>query len=134
VRRFQHDVAREVDWVLDVMDTGHGAGGLGAAVHDGGVELADAIGVEHGALAGVEERGVLHDVDGGRDGLQRRTATLEHRVAGVECLREAGAILGLALGSHGAAGDDAGSAVNDQAVGPGGVLGVDGQSGEEQQD
>ena len=41
------------------------------AIHDGGVEFVLAVGGEDGALAGVEERIVFEDLDGGLDGVER---------------------------------------------------------------
>ena len=105
-----------------MVNAGHGTGGLGAAVHDRGVELAEAVGVEDGAFAGVEERRVLHHVDGGRDRIQRRAAFFQDNVTGVQRLGQPGAIVSLARRTQGGSLNHSGTAVNDKAVGAIGSL------------
>ena len=70
---------------------GHGAGATGGAVHDGGVELGLAAGVEHGATSGVVARAVLERHHRGLGGVQRAAAAVEHRPAGVHRRGEVGA-------------------------------------------
>jgi hypothetical protein len=113
VRRLLHHQTRELDGIFDVMELRHRAGAPGGAVHDGGIELADAVVVEYRALAGVELRIVLHGAHRRPHRIQRRAAALEHRVAGIESRPESGAERGLALGCHVGTLDDARAAVDD---------------------
>ena len=122
-----HDVAGEVDRILDVVDAGNGARRQRTTVHDGGVQFADAVGVHDGALAGVEQRGILHDVDRRGDGLEGGAPFLQHGVTRVEGRGEFGPILRLECGRHLVADDHPGAAVDDEAV----FRGRDGVGGED---
>jgi hypothetical protein len=77
-----HDEPSEADRVFDGAYARDGAGGSLTAVHDGGVELVLALGVHHGALAGVEARVVLHDADDGLDHVEPLVAGGERGAAG----------------------------------------------------
>ena len=74
VRRLFHHGAGGGDRVAGGGQPGHGAGGQVRPVHDGGVQLVAAGRGEDGAPPGVEQGIVLHDLNGGLDGVQRRAA------------------------------------------------------------
>ena len=59
-----HYLEREIDRVAHVLESGDAAGPKLRALHNPGVELDHAVGVETSADAGVEEGLVLHQADG----------------------------------------------------------------------
>jgi hypothetical protein len=100
VRGSLHHEAGEHDGVAHASHAGDCACSERLAVHDRGIELVAAFVGEDGALAGVEELGVLQDADGRDDGIEGVRAALELGVARIERTLEIGAIRRLARGSH----------------------------------
>ncbi len=101
--------------MAQALGRGHAAEIEGRPVHDGGVHLHLALGVEHRAEAGVELRIVLERADGLLDRVERRAAARQHpsadRRRGEEaCTRGPGPVRRR----------PAGAAVQDQT--PGGLL------------
>jgi hypothetical protein len=81
-----------------VTQSGHRAGPQVAAVHQRGVEFADAVGRDHGTPAGVEERIVLEHLDRRDDGVDRRATGVEMSLPGPQRTLEAGPVLRGAFG------------------------------------
>ncbi len=82
-----HHLARDEDGVLHALQRRHRARAGFAAFHHRGVELAEAVEVQHGAGARVEDRVVLeahhrraHGVEGGAARPQHRAAFLHRRL------------------------------------------------------
>jgi len=71
-----------------------------APVHDRGVELVGPVPGEHRALAGVEQRRILHDDDRRLDRVERVAAVLEHLDPGIERRLERGLVGRPLLGRH----------------------------------
>ena len=117
VRGALEHVARQGDGIADVLEPGDRARVERAPIHDRGIELADALGVHDRAVAGVEERRVLHDLDRGDDRVEAGAAALEDAVADGQRFAEFLAILGLEGGRQLLAKNDAGPAVDDEAEG-----------------
>ena len=109
-----HDRLGQQHRILHRARAGHRAGTAGMAFHDRGIQLVAAFGVEHSALAGVEQRRILHHPHRGDHRLARAAAALQHGVAGVERLIERGLVFGLLGRRQVLAGDDPGAAMDDQ--------------------
>src|SRR5262249_22479987 len=75
------DPARQPDGALDAIDGPHRARLERVALHDGCVALDRALLRESGAMAGVETPVVLHGLDRGLDGEERRPPAAEDRPA-----------------------------------------------------
>jgi len=80
---FEH-LAREADGIADAFDGGDGAGFQRFAVHDDGVELDAAFGIEMRTKARVECGIVFEDDDGGFDGVGGCAAGRENVPSGFE--------------------------------------------------
>ena len=73
-----HHPPRQADGVLHVLHTGHGTRAQIAAVHQTGIHLVLAIGIEHRTATSVEERRILQGTHGGLHRVQRGTALLQY--------------------------------------------------------
>lgn len=68
------DLAGEQNRILDPLETGSGTGAERGAVHDHGVAFHATVEIEMRAVAGIENRVVFEDNDGGFYGVERGTA------------------------------------------------------------
>ncbi len=84
------------------------------AIHDRRIELVGAIRRKDRAAAGVEERIIFEELDGGFDRIERRATLIEHAGSGSERLLDSGAIVSLGFGGHRGADNDSGAAVKHQ--------------------
>jgi len=109
VRPVFEESARETDGIADTLDGGDGAGAERSAVHHDGVAFHAAIEVEMGTGAGVEDRGVFEDDDGGFHGIEGGAAASQNGPAGFE-----GAAAAILAGFDGVVGDIPGAAVDDE--------------------
>jgi len=64
--------------IFDALKASSGAGAERSAVHDDGVTFNFAFGVEMRAEAGVKDRSVFEDDDGGFDGVERGAARTQN--------------------------------------------------------
>ena len=113
---FEND-AGGLNWVAEMLDTGHAASFHAAAVHKQGVELDAAVGGEKATAAGIKGGVVFEDGDGCLNCVECRPATRKDSVACFKRVADAG-LVGLGL-----AGRDGPCAAMDQERG-----GVDGVS------
>ena len=118
VRGLLHHGAREAHRIPRARDAGDRAGAARAAVHDRGVELVAALGAEHRALAGIEQRIVLEHTHRGFHRIEAGPAGLEHARAGGQRRIEAGAVGGFLFGCEVLALHDAGAAMHGQGPFP----------------
>ena len=79
--------------------SGHPPGLQIRAIHDGGIQLILALGGKDRAVARVEQRIVLENIDGGLDCIQRRPAPIQHPGSGSLRLGQRCAIGRLAIGA-----------------------------------
>ena len=111
--RLVHRGFRQRDGIFCCRNASDGSGTHALAFHDGGVEVVFAVGGEDSALAGVEERIVLEDVQAGFDSVDCGAIGCEDLGGGVNGVVETGVIGGVALGRHGGALYHARSAMHD---------------------
>ena len=109
VRRFVEHEPRGLDRVAQALDAGDAAGAQRAAVHHQRVELHAAVAGEEGTAAGVEGVVVLHDGDGGLDGIQCGAVLREHSPTGGERVGDAALV-----GCDGVVGHGPGAAVDEK--------------------
>jgi hypothetical protein len=109
MRTFFKDGARSLDGIFDAAKTGDGTGAKCAGVHDDGVAFDVAIEIQMGAVAGVEDRIVFEDGNGGFDGVECVAAVAEDGIAGLERAKAAGF-----AGFNGGVRDVPGAAVYDE--------------------
>ncbi len=109
VRAVFQDGAGETDGVAHALQRGDGAGTECGAVHDDGVAFDAAIEIQVRAEAGIENRLVFEDDDGGFDGIERGAARAKHGPASGK-----GAMAAGFARVDGFVGDIPGSAVNDE--------------------
>ena len=64
------------------------------AVHDGGVQLNFARAVQHGAMTGVEQRGVFHHPDGGANRFEAGAMGIEQVVPRLEGSLQGSSVFG----------------------------------------
>jgi len=109
VGAFFEDRAGGLDRIFDAAQARDRAGAEGGGVHDDGVAFDVTIEGEVGAKAGVEDRVIFEDDDGGFDGVERVAAVFENVPAGLESAEAAGF-----AGVDGIIGNVPGAAVNDE--------------------
>ena len=109
VRAILEDFAGESNGIADALQRGRGAGAERGAVHDDGVALDAAVEIQVGAVAGVEDRIVFEDDNGGLDGVESGAAGREDGPAGGQ-----GALAAGLAGVDSFVGDVPCAAVNDQ--------------------
>ena len=109
VRAIFQNFAGEADGIANALQRGDRAGAERGAVHDDGVAFDAAVEIQMRAEAGVENRIVFEDDDGGFDGVESRATGWEDRPAGVR----ARVATGLA-GWDGVIGNVPGATVNDE--------------------
>ena len=121
--RLLHHPPRELDRIPHVPHGSDRAGAHLPAVHDRRVELGRAVAGQRRAVAGVEARIVLEQVDRRGDRIQCAAAALEQRKARVEGRLEAGAVAPLVLGRELRSRRGSGAAVDRERV-PGRARGI----------
>ena len=114
VGRLLHHRAGERDRMARALHIGNRAGPHGLAIHDRRIELVGAIRRKNRATAGVEERIIFEELDGGFDSIERRATLIEHVGSGGERLLDPGAIVSLGFGGHRGARNHSGAAVKHQ--------------------
>lgn len=77
MRAMLENLARELNGILDALQSGGGAGAKRRAIHDDGVAFDAPVKIEVRAVTGVEDGGVFEDGDGGFDGVQGRAAAVQ---------------------------------------------------------
>ena len=90
VRAFFEDRAGGLNGIFHAAQTGDGAGAKRGGVHDDGVAFDVAVEGEMGTEAGVEDRVVFEDDNGGFDGVERVAAAFEYIPTGLESAEAAG--------------------------------------------
>ena len=104
-----HHLARDEDGIAHALQRGDRPHARAAALHHGGIELAEAIEIEDGTRAGVEDRIVLERHHRRADGVERAASGAQDRAALLHRVLHAGDRV--RFGSHPPA---AGAAVGDQ--------------------
>ena len=127
----QHDVGRPLhhragggDGMAGGRQTRDRAGGQVRPVHDGGVQLVPARRREDRAAPGVEQRIVLHDLNGGLHRIHRLAAVFQHGRTGVQRALQRRAVGGVLLGRQTGPLDHARPAVDRQGPARRVVLGL----------
>jgi hypothetical protein len=109
VRAALIDGAGGTNGIADSADRGDGSGAKRTSVHDDGVAFDVAVEIEMRAIAGVEDRILFEDDDGGFDGVESGAARGENGPTGHQS-----AMAALFAGVHGFIGDIPGATVNDE--------------------
>ena len=76
MRALFHDDARQGNRALDPLHAGDGAAVARRAVHDGRIQFIRALAREYRTLTGIEELGLLHDLNGGNNRIKRCASLL----------------------------------------------------------
>jgi hypothetical protein len=111
-----HHRARQTDRMRRRLRGSHCASRARAPVHDRGVEFGDAVGIQHRAAAGVEQREVLEVAHCRLDHVERTRARLQSRPGCFGDTRQRRAKHRLALRRQRTAIDDTGTAVDGEAT------------------
>jgi len=105
---FQHGASR-LDRILDPAKSGDGAGTECGSVHHNGVAFHVAIQIQMRSIAGIEDRIVFENSNGGFERVERVASVQKDVVAGVQSAEATGF-----AGFDGVVGDIPGTAVNDE--------------------
>lgn len=109
VRAFFKNGAGQADRILDAVQTSDGTGAKSGRVHDDRIAFDLTVEIEMRAIAGVKDRIVLKNDDGGFDGVEGVAPSGENGPAGLQC-----AVAPNLAGFDGVIGDVPGATVNDE--------------------
>src|SRR6185437_4616101 len=112
VRRFFHHCTGQADGMPRARYIGDGARLECRAVHNCCIELVGSICCEHGSMAGVEVRIVFENANRGLDGIERRSAALQHLFACFDRGLHPCPVFSFPLGRHRLALDNAGATMH----------------------